>query len=702
MERRKKILVVVVVLTIILIPTLLVVTNILSQLGGKGTPWSLDDAPQNIIDAKLDLKEKLTDYSFTWDDMSTFIVFAQYLADNAPDILEHAENWDSTVIFDFGLTEYLWFIVIDDSVLIAEGDNPPSNPSITITFDLDTFIAIMREDKTALTAYQAGELSFVGPFNDVLVVAQVAATISATIMDTYTPPTDIDREFIITNYQANLYAGGLTLFPMVEIEVDPLRIGEHHASFVGLGSVIILDYNGNIVAQLEESSHTVHKFMNSTTVIMGGQEGDMELWNYVTDEVETLSVPAGHHEFEYNPVTDTFMVLEYAFSSTTWEGNNIIYDRISEYNRSGALVWQWDPEIYFPFNASRYLTLGANETFRGGVDWMHANSFAWDKEDNSIYLNVRNQDTVLKINYTTKQVIWDAGRNGDFTVLNATGDEVDTIFYHTHSLEQISPNRFITYDNDLYNPAKQTILDLEHSTGDSRFVEFTIDQDAGIMREVWSWGPDNESYYFPESGGDADRLPNGNTLGNFAGKALVLNVRDPVVITEVTPDGVVAWEVEIPGVNDTYYWVHRVERFYEAPVVSINNQALDTVAGTLRLDFTIWDTIKQDAFRSGSYSIVANGQEVYQDTFQFPPQWIPITIGIEVIDLPASLSLLQLIIENEDGLTTTVTLYGLPPGGFPIIELVIVLACVFVAIPVIIWLKRSGKLGGGIATEENI
>ncbi|MGY5852656.1 MAG: aryl-sulfate sulfotransferase [Candidatus Thorarchaeota archaeon] len=701
MERRKKIIIVVVILAIILVPTLLVVNNLLSQFGGKGTPWSLDDAPQNIVDAKVELKEKLSAGTFIWDDMATFVVFTQYLADNAPDILSYAENWEATVIFDFGLSEYLWFIVSDGSVIVAEGDDAPEDHTIIVYFDLLTFIEIMREDKTALTAWQNGDLSFDGPFNDVLTVAQVAAVISATIMDTYTPPTDIDREFIITNYQANLYAGGLTLFPLIEIEVDPLHIGEHHASFVGLGSVVILDYNGNIVAQLEESSHTVHKFMNSTTVIMGGQEGDMELWNFVTDKVETLSVPAGHHELDYNPVTDTFMILEYAFSSEIWDGKNIIYDVVSEYDRSGALVWQWDPEIYFPFNSSRYLSLGANETFRGGVDWTHANSFAWDKVNDAIYLNVRNQDTVLKINYTTKQVVWDAGRNGDFTILNATGDEVDSIFYHTHSLEQIGPDRFITYDNDLYNPAKQTIMDLEHSTGDSRFVEFTIDADAGIMREVWSWGSDNETYYFPESGGDADRLPNGNTLGHFAGKALVLNVRDPVVITEVTPDGVVAWEVQIPGVNDTYYWVHRVERFYEEPLVSINEQTLDTEARTLSLNFTAWDTIKQDAVRSGTFSIVANGQEVHQDTFQFLPQWQPNIIEVELTDLPASISLLQLIIENEDGITSTVTLYGLPPSGFPIIELVIVLSCVFVAIPVIIWLRRSGKLGGGIAAEEN-
>ena len=52
--------------------------------------------------------------------------------------------------------------------------------------------------------------------------------------------------------------------------------------------------------------------------------------------------------------------------------------------------------------------------------------------------------------------------------------------------------------------------------GYSRLVEFVIDEDAQTMEEVWFWDPQNASYYFQDSGGDADRLPNGNTIGIFA------------------------------------------------------------------------------------------------------------------------------------------------------------------------------------------
>jgi hypothetical protein len=397
--------------------------------------------------------------------------------------------------------------------------------------------------------------------------------------------------------------------------------------------------------------------MNSSTIMMGGQEGYMELWNYKTNFVESLVVPAGHHEIDYNPITDTYMVLEYAWSEEIFDGRNVVYDQLSEYNKAGELVWQWDPKIYFPFNSTRHMSIGLNETFRGGADWMHANSFAWDKSNEVIYLHVRNLDTILKIDYNTKEVLWDAGRGGDFDLLNDADEEVESIFYHGHSLEMIGPNRFIIYDNDLYNASNPSTMTLENSSGNSRFLEFEIDEDNYVMKQTWSWTPHNASYYFPESGGDADRLPDGNTLGTFAGKALVLNVRDPVIIAEVTKEGDIAWEFQIPGVNDTYYWVHRVERFYEKPLIKINEQSIDLSVSSLYLNISTWNLFKQDAFSSGTSSIFADGEEIFSESFEFLPQWQSYDFEITLDNLSSNSRIIELVIENSDGFTNTVIIH---------------------------------------------
>jgi hypothetical protein len=644
------------------------------------------------------LKEKLENETFTLEEnREQFLNFSQWMADNSPDILDLIKNWEQTVLFEIENSTYdMWWIIGDNSAIVKVGTIPPQDYGLLIRLDFQTFSDILKQIETPLSAFIKGTLTYEGPFNEALKVAQVTAVVSATIMDSYIPSTMGGLTFDITTDNDEFYTqGGLTLFPCLNVTINPDSIGEQHKSQIGSGTVYIVNHKGKIIAQLGNSGHSVHKFINSTTIMMGGQDpGDMELWNYKLDKVETLNIPVGHHDLDYNPLTDTFMVLEYVYSNEMVGENNItvIHDLISEYNRTGGLEWQWDPRIYFPFNATRHTNFGVNEIFRGGVDWMHANSFVWDKSEKIIYLNVRNLDTILKINHTTKEVIWDAGRDGEFTLLNKAGEEVDTLFCHPHGLERIDSNRFIVYDNDLYNQSNPTTMTLENSSGYSRFLELEIDEKNRIMKEVWSWVPPNQSYYFPESGGDADRLPNGNTLGTFGGKGLILNLRDPVIITEVTITGTIAWELQIPGKENSYYWVHRVERFYEKPLISIHDQSIDLEKGTLWLNLSTWNTIKQETTSPGIASIVVDDQEIYQESFEFSPQWQAKSFIIAIDNLPPNPNTIKLVIENSDEIINTLILISNPSSSFlPYGPIILILGGAMVAIPSVIVYKEYKK-----------
>jgi hypothetical protein len=694
MRTRVKAAIAIVIILAITIPTIFIVMNLLGPQ--EQEPFNLDNAPKYIKESKSELKGKLLSDNFTLDDIPKFVTLMQYIADNSPEVHDLVVDWNAVILIDLGEPEYLWFIVADDSLSIFFGDDPPTDYTIDVSLNLDTFILIMTQEESPLSAWQAGLLNFDGPFNEVLTFSQIVNIASATMMDL---PPSIDTTgpniSISVDHPDSYIEGGMTLVPLIDITIVPDRIGEHHASIVGPGRVVILDRFGSIVAERDQSSHTVHKFLNSTTIIMGGQEGDMQLWNYKTDKLVTLNVPAGHHELDYNPETNTFMVLEYVFGNETYNGDYVIYDFISEYDMNGALVWQWDPRIYFPFNATREALVGLNETFRGGADWMHSNSFAWDKENGFIYLNVRSQDTILKIDYNTKQVIWDAGRNGDFTLINSTGQKVDSLFYHSHSLEWIGNNRFIIFDNDLYDPAKMTVMDLNHAVGVSKFMELEIDEENKTMREVWSWGLDDPDYYFPESGGDADRLPDGNTLGIFGDKGLVLNIPDPVILTEVTRAGEIAWEMRIDGTNNSYYWAQRVERFYEKPIIQVNHKSVDVEAGTLHLNISTWNTYKEFAYSSGTVRVLGDGVELYSEDFDFLPQWQPTVLNINLDNIPAGISRIEVVVENADGLVRSVLIYGQPISNLlPIIALVAALAGIIIIIPVVYYLRKRGKLGG--------
>jgi hypothetical protein len=624
----------------------------------KPEALNLENAPQEIIDIKEDLYLKLVDNTFSWADMSDFVIFSQYIADNSPIVLELVEDWVEIVWFNVSDEDDMWFFIEDESLTVEIGPDPPDNYGIIINLNFETMVRIIKQDITPQKAFQKGILTFEGEFNDVLKVNQIVETAAASIMGTYTPPVEITDNFVISVDESSLYTkGGLTLLPYIQVNLKEGQYGEPHVSTPSSGKVLIVNNKGEIVYELEDSAHTVHKFIDSRTVAMGGQEGFMELWNYETGEVETLDVPGGHHDFDYNPETDTFMVLEYSISSEIWNDTYILYDKLSEYSRAGELIWEWDGISEYPFNSTRHTSLGLNLTFRGGADWMHANSFVWDKQEETIYLSIRNLDTIVKIDYTTKDIIWEAGRFGDFELYDADDLLVDTIYHFPHNLERIGENKFIIFDNDLYNISNPDSMSLEGSQGYSRFLEFEIDEDQKTMRELWSWVIDNQTYYFPESGGDADRLPDGNTIGVFGNKALVLNEKSPTIITEVTREGDVAWELTINGVNNTYFWVHLVERFYEQPLIRINEEILDFELDELYLNITTWNGYKIDDITQGVVKLQINRKIVYESDFNFNSQWQPSNIEISLNNVISRANKINLIIETEDGIQTIIQIF---------------------------------------------
>ncbi|MFX1604235.1 MAG: SCP2 sterol-binding domain-containing protein, partial [Promethearchaeota archaeon] len=260
MRRRVKVLLGLAIVLMITVPVVLVVFNMLMSVG-EGEPFSLDDAPQYIIDAQEELKDKLENETLTWDDMATFVEFSQYLADNSPEIQEMVEGWNVIVLFEMGDTDYLWFLVGDGSLDVYFGSDPPQESGIQIQLSFETFIDIMKQDETPLSAYQKGTLQFQGPFGQVLTIAQITGIVSATIMGTHSPSAGGPEFSITVNERDKYLEGGLTVFSCFEVTIVPEFLGQHHKSLVGPGSVYVLDQYGTIVAQLENSAHTVTEFI---------------------------------------------------------------------------------------------------------------------------------------------------------------------------------------------------------------------------------------------------------------------------------------------------------------------------------------------------------------------------------------------------------------------------------------------------------
>jgi hypothetical protein len=166
--------------------------------------------------------------------------------------------------------------------------------------------------------------------------------------------------------------------------------------------------------------------------------------------------------------------------------------------------------------------------YTGVHDWTHGNSLVHVPDAGAYYLLQKFSDWLIKIDDTTGAVAWTMnGRESDFTQPN--GDPVWTdpnntsLWSHAH-LSELWDGGALVFDNGDH-----------HVPPLSSAIEVAWDEQAMTAEVVWS-------FPHPDGGqtgtmGDVRRLPNGNRLITWS---------DLGSVTEVTPDGRIVWEADIP------------------------------------------------------------------------------------------------------------------------------------------------------------
>jgi len=447
----------------------------------------------------------------------------------------------------------------------------------------------------------------------------------------------------IREHDENKTIDGHTIFTLARCMVNPES--PRGWSVVDTGFMSI-DMAGDIEYYQSGFRGLTNKLINSTTVVKAGlpaAPNNLSFWNMATNTSEVFPVPSGHHDFVYNPVDEEFMILTYESSNEMWNGLQVGYDDIWIYDAEGNVKWHWNATEQLPFNSSMYDS-DINQTFHGRTDWMHGNALVWDWENDAVYYNVRNLNTFYKINTETKEIEWGAGEYGDFTLIDEDGNEVnDSLWFQSHSLERIGSNRFMMFDNDMYNYSNPDSMAAEH--GHSRYIELVVDEDAGTVRETWTWSaPDDTVYYFPRSGGDADRLPNGNTLGIFGVKGNAFpGYSYSIFLTEVTPEGDIAWEAKFQNTTDYYYWIYRVQRSYDAPLVELGQ----VESGTLELQ--TWNAYYENHESPATVSILEGSTVLAEESFNFSRYWQATDLSLDLPALSGGTHNLTISVENADG-----------------------------------------------------
>lgn len=193
---------------------------------------------------------------------------------------------------------------------------------------------------------------------------------------------------------------------------------------------------------------------------------------------------------------------------------------IQELEADGTVVFEWRSVDHFAVTDATYEDLTA-ET----VDHVHPNSLDVDTDGN-LLLSSRHLDEVTKISRTTGAIIWRlGGKNNQFTFTN----DPDRFSYQ-HDARRVANGNILLFDNGNHHP-----------TPHSRAVEYRLDETAMTATVAWQFRHTPEIYSYAM--GNAQRLPNGNTMIGWGANN---------TITEVRPDGAVAFEMTMPNGVFTY------------------------------------------------------------------------------------------------------------------------------------------------------
>ena len=287
------------------------------------------------------------------------------------------------------------------------------------------------------------------------------------------------------------------------------------------------------------------------------------IWNVTSNMTQDFPYVVGHHDVEYDPVNNTFLTFQ---SYVKDVGNNsILFDKIVQLDSAGNVLWSWDTYDHLPLSEADPFNLTSTLNGQTVIDFTHANALEWDYNDSIIYINVRHTNTFYKINQTTGETIWACGQFGNFTLLDANGTTVPSLWYHSHDLKQVAPDVFTMFNNDFDNITN-------YNDSNSQLIEVTLNEQNMTAWVNWSWTAPKQ--YYSTYLGAADILPNGDWIGDFGSPTHQFTENKPwdfndtgAVLIEVNPAGQMVRTITFP----TGWFIYRI-----GPVTNLSQNAFSS------------------------------------------------------------------------------------------------------------------------------
>lgn len=244
-------------------------------------------------------------------------------------------------------------------------------------------------------------------------------------------------------------------------------------------------------------------------------------------------IPHSSHYPELEEIGYEFFFQEVFFGNNPAKLCEWKTEKIVEWDSLGNEKWSWSPNNQeYGYNLNDFTEfkywweVGKNICSTDPFEWTHFNAIAYDENDSSVYVSSKNLSRITKINYNTKEIIWNLGANLRWW------EDLDLnhiIFGNSgqHSLQILPNGNIVTLDNGIGGP-----------TDVSTALEIEITKVNNIFNVDTAW-----SYTLPEElygtlSGNVQKLPNDNYLITTIGKS------DGAYTIEVTPDKQIVWSCE--------------------------------------------------------------------------------------------------------------------------------------------------------------
>jgi hypothetical protein len=241
---------------------------------------------------------------------------------------------------------------------------------------------------------------------------------------------------------------------------------------------------------------------------------------YITDEHELTMLPNGNYFVigrREETVNMSLLVVGGQTNATVRE------TVIQEFTPRGELIFQWRSWDNYDIRDVQL------ENLQGSyIRFPHMNAISID-DDGHILVSARHLSEVTKINRQTGEIIWRlGGAHNQFRWVNDSFNG----FANQHDIRALGNNRYTIFDNGN-----------GHSTPETRAVEYEIDTVNMTATLIWEYRH-TPRRYTPWMG-NTQRLPNGNTLVNYADASLPK-------VTEVRPDGSRSLEMDFVSPANSY------------------------------------------------------------------------------------------------------------------------------------------------------